>query len=486
METQIFLYSVYEVELDLELDNIVFTSPGGKQYIVNTFMKSNGKLSARCYIDEVGTWSYTLGETVINIFCTRPSLKLHGKIKACGKNNRKLMYEDSTPYYMIGFECDWLFHIDDKDEQIPKATVLLNDIAQNKFNMVICNLWANDVKWKETGGRGTCYDFSNPFETPYQRNLDGTMNYDELNLKFFDRVDKIFNLANELNIVIHLMIYVWNKLVPWPKLFSEQDNAMFKHVIDRYAAYPNLIWDISKEALNSASVEQIKKKCNIARELDPFGTMLTVHDDMFCKQNPYVINMHSIQCWDYGIHEIMLEIYNNAKPNPLLNIEHGGYERGVYDVFMGSYDDPYICLERNYIIAFAGAYTSYYWQNAAWSIVIWNYQELLPSVRPNYHYYRNLYNYMEYMNYENAYPAPAHSPCQMCMDDGNYYYYLKLRGTRCVTLNNKNEHIDAQTLEWYNPLTNEFAHTYTEEFKGYHAMPCPFNQEFSILRIKHN
>lgn len=479
------LYDILEIDLEPAITSVTFTSPSYQTYTVGTFAKADGKIYARCYIDELGEWRYQTDSEEVLIRCVTASPKLHGKIQTGGKNNRKLIYQDGTPYYMLGYECDWLFHIDDKTKTIPKTSILLNDIAQNKFNMIICNLWVNDTKWKYSGGRHTSYDCSNPIETPFKRNNDGTLNYDELNLEFFDKIDMIFDIAKDLEITIHLMLYVWNKLVAWPKLFSDQDNAMFKHVISRYAAYPNLIWDISKEALNAATEESIMAKCATVRALDPFKTLLTVHDDTFCRNNPETINLHSIQCWDYGIHDIMLNIYYTAAANPILNVEHGGYERGIYDVFMGSYDDPYICLERNYIIAFAGAYTTYYWENTAWNIVIWNRNDLLPAVQPKYHYYKNFYNYLRYMNYEKAYPVKAYSPCQMCMDDGKYYYYLKLRGTRCVTMNNKNLYIEEQVLEWYNPLTDEFMHTDTEGFRGYHPMQCPFGQEFSILRIKH-
>ena len=485
MDKKITQFDVYEIMLISNVDTIDFISPSGKKYKVNTFLKADKKLYARCYIDEKGIWKYSENNKNYEFVCEGNSDNLHGKITTCGINNRKFCYQDKSPYYMLGFECDWLFHIDDKCKDISKTSVLLRDVAENNFNMIICNLWANDVKFKGAQGRGTCYDFSNPLETPFSRNADSTLNYNELNYEYFDRIDKIFDLAKDLNVVIHLMIYVWNKRVEWAKLFSEQDNAMFKYVIDRYSAYPNLIWDISKEALNKATNEEIDKKCSLAKELDPFGTMLTVHDDTFCRNNPKSVGIHSIQNWDYDVFNVMLEINENALPNPILNIEHGGYERGIYDVFMGSYDDPHICIERNYIIAFAGAYTSYYWQNASWNIVIWDYKSLLPANQPKYSYYKNLHKYLKYMNYEKAYPVDSQCPCKMCMDDGEYYYYLKLKGTRCVTINRKQEVIDAQTLEWYNPITDEFAHTETDSFRGCHALVCPFDQDFSILRVKH-
>jgi len=50
------------------------------------------------------------------------------------------------------------------------------------------------------------------------------------------------------DVAVHVMIYVWNKLVSWPKTDPDANTLYFDYVVKRYQTFPNLIWDISKEA----------------------------------------------------------------------------------------------------------------------------------------------------------------------------------------------------------------------------------------------
>lgn len=472
---------------------VCFTSPSGKEYLQGCFLKNDGVYASRVYADEEGTWDYKLLDDSMQFtdshgefICERTSNDLHGKVRLCGERNKKFRYEDGTPYNMLGFECDWLFHIDDGAKDIVKADTLMKDIADNRFNMIIVNLWANHHDWNYAGGKGSTYDFSDPVQIPFMRNKDASIDYEHLDLEYFDRVDKIFDRAKELGLVIHLMVYVWNKNVPWPQLLSEEDNRFFTYVVSRYAAYPNLIWDVSKEALNHATVEQIASKCETIRREDPFNTLLTVHDGGFCTKRPDLVDINTLQCWDYGIYQITKKRFENDDTHALLNIEHGGYERGVYDVFYGSYDEPVKCIERNYEILFAGSYTNYYWQDTSWNIVIWDKNDLAPWVRPKYEYYKYLAGYMEHMNYQNAYPSEPGSPCSMCMDDGKYYYYLKLSGTKCVRVMKKKKTLpECVEAEWFNPLTNEYRTEMSTCPDSYKFFISPFGDDLAVLRLKY-
>ena len=62
---------------------------------------------------------------------------------------------------------------------------------------------------------------------------------------------------------------------------------------------------------------------------------------------------------------VMRNVRNAIPGKPILNIEHGGYERGPYVVFTGNYVSPEVCLERAYQCVFAGTYPTHYWQGAA-------------------------------------------------------------------------------------------------------------------------
>ena len=81
-----------------------------------------------------------------------------------------------------------------------------------------------------------------------------TPDYSSLNIDFFKHLDKVIAEMHNNEIVSHLMIYVWNKRVAWPKAGSEADNMYYKHVIKRYQAFPNVIWDVSKDRITSYNV----------------------------------------------------------------------------------------------------------------------------------------------------------------------------------------------------------------------------------------
>ena len=55
---------------------------------------------------------------------------------------------------------------------------------------------------------------------------------------------------NDRGMQAHLLIKVYNKAVNWPGHGSDEESLFFRWLVARYAAYPNVIWDFSKEANN--------------------------------------------------------------------------------------------------------------------------------------------------------------------------------------------------------------------------------------------
>ena len=54
----------------------------------------------------------------------------------------------------------------------------------------------------------------------------------------------------EKGIVAHVMIQVQNKHVRWPARRSAEDDLYWRYVVSRYAAFPNVVWDVGKESYN--------------------------------------------------------------------------------------------------------------------------------------------------------------------------------------------------------------------------------------------
>ena len=182
------------------------------------------------------------------------------------------------------------------------------------------------------------------------------------------------------------MLYVWNKMVNWPQPESEADNRYFDYIIKRYQAFPNVIWDVSKEALNNKRCTEAYglERIGRIRRLDAYHRLVSVHDYGFCVRNADAVDFISVQSWSSEIYNFMHNLHTSFPQKPVLNIEHGGYELSPYVVFPGDFIDPEICLRRNYQIQFAGVYSTYYWQGTSWNAIIHNPLEQAENVRNNF------------------------------------------------------------------------------------------------------
>ena len=217
----------------------------------------------------------------------------HGGIVLQKDNPQHLFYEDGSHYLNLAFECDWLFALDYGQKELHKTNHLLSLIEENGFNQVVMNVYAYDLdtilRWPRDprldkhpehnyGAREDIFPFLGSNTYP---------DYSALNIDFFKHFDKVIATMHDKEIVSHLMIYVWNKLVAWPEMESEADNMYYDYVIKRYQAFPNIIWDVSKEALHRtrATKEYILERIERTRKLDTYNRLVSVHDFGFCQKS---------------------------------------------------------------------------------------------------------------------------------------------------------------------------------------------------------
>ena len=120
----------------------------------------------------------------------------------------------------------------------------------------------------------------------------------------------------------------------------------------------------------------------------------------------------------------MLAVRDDHAGKPVFNIEHGGYEKSPYVIFPGDYDDPDVCLERNYACVFAGTYSTYYWQATSWNVIIADPLGLPEAERPKFAYYRHLADL--FTKYDFAALSPVRrSSSGLCLTNGDdLYLYL--------------------------------------------------------------
>lgn len=333
--------------------NAIFSHSSGKKMTVPVFYNGGSEWLIRFSASDIGNWTYKIeskqnalnGRTGRVKVVRNADITNHGGVVLSSENKQSFYYEDGTPYFVLGYELDWLFALDYENEQgLPKSEHLLSLIKKNGFNHIVMNVYSHDVSWDkdpklashpehEFGGKQNIFPFLGSNEKP---------DHSALNIEFFKKFDRTVQLLHDKRLVAHLMIYVWNKLVSWPEMNSAADNMYFDYIVKRYQAYPNVVWDISKEALYYGRADEayIKDRIDRLRALNFYQRLVTVHDYKYCTKYPEQVDFISTQDWKHDIYNQMLNVRKRFPNKPIYNIEHGGYEQSPYLVFPGDYVDP--------------------------------------------------------------------------------------------------------------------------------------------------
>lgn len=474
----------------------VFTHESGKERLVHGFYNGGKEWVIRFSASELGKWTFqtsgikgiTNKKGSVNILPNKDKTK-HGSVVINKDTPQHFHYEDGTPYFLLAFECDWLFALDyENEEGLPKTDHFLKLLEENKINQIVMNVYSHDVRWKkdeklsahpehEYGGRMDIFPFLGDNKNP---------DFSALNPTFFQKLDRTIEALDNYNITSHLMIYVWNKLVNWPDMYSDADNMYFDYVVKRYQAFPHIVWDISKEALyyGRADDKYILERLERLRKLNTFDRLVSVHDYAFCSRHPESVDFISMQNWQHRIYTITDDAKKKYKGKPIFNIEHGGYEVSPYTVFTGDYIDPEVCLRRNYLILFAGGYSTYYWQAAAWNVIIHNpYEQPSDFVKPQFAYYKHLVDFFTKYPYVDFKPTPNRNTSGYAMQNENEdaLIFVPKENYKTSAWYLKEKEGKTLTIQWFNTLTGEY--TEAKEKKKNQPLISPWQGKADSILI---
>ena len=448
----------------------------GETMNIPGFYNDNNQWIIRFCPPITGKWAFTTYSDLPELSCKKGEITVtentdpnqHGPVMISEENPKKFVYADGTPYFLLAFELDWLFALDwDNPDGIPKTKQIISTVGENGFNQIIMNVYAYDASWGERDKIAPQHNYAQPNVFPFG-GTNEQPDYTTLNIDFFKHLDRGIAHLNEKQIVSHLMIYVWNKKVNWPKSNSIADNLYFDYVVRRYQAFPNLIWDISKEALGYGhnDMNYITQRIERLRKLDGHKRLLSVHDYAYCDAFPEKVDFISIQDWRPNIYNIMLDVSKKHAKKPIFNIEHGGYEKTIYSIFDGAYTDRVACLARNYECIFAGTYSTYYWQNTSWYNIIYDPFSLPEDQQPAFHYYKHLKTLFQNCNFNTLQPT-QYTFTTYCLTDNErvYMFYIpeEMIALQGALPDARGKKVIAR---WYNPLTGKFVHTQDREFKN--------------------
>jgi hypothetical protein len=480
----------------------------GKSQQIEGFYDDNNQFIIRFSASDIGTYSFETYSSNQELSGLKGQIKVtpnlnpnqHGALTIHKLNPQKLAYEDSTSAFALAFECDWLFALDyDNPNDIPKTKQLISTIKENGFNQVVMNVYAYDVGWKIDEKTPKEYLYSCPNYSVFE-GTNEKPNFEKLNIHFFKQFDRVINELNLNGINAHVMIYVWNKKVNWAKMYSKADNQYFDYVLKRYQAFSNIIWDISKEALDygRCDIPYINERIARIRQKDVFKRLITVHDYEYCSREPDKIDIISIQNWRNDLYSLSLEALQKYPNKPVMNIEHGGYEKAPYFSFAGNYTNPETCIIRNYENVFAGLYSCYYWQNTAWNILIHN--PLDPQnafAKPRFDYYKHLQSFFNKYDFSklNVYKPKlttngrfgndnlASSGYSLTDDNGTYLYLVPATNDLINVVIPK-PNAGKMEVEWFNIFTGEFRKMESADWWNWRGFESPWKGQYSILILK--
>ncbi|MFR9586156.1 MAG: nucleoside hydrolase-like domain-containing protein [Rikenellaceae bacterium] len=487
-----------------EAFDALFISPDGREQLVPAFYSGGNNWTVRFSASQSGEWSYTtqsalkgLGgkKGVVEVSST-PHQGNKGAVRVSEANPQKFVRESGDDFFMMGFECDFLFALNyHNEESTPQLDEMLDKVAEERFNYMIMNVYGYDIKWEQDerlsevpqylfGADETIFPFLGSNSDP---------DYSSLNIDFFDRLDRLMLKLNERDIVSHLMIYVWSKKVAWPELESTEGNRYFDYVVKRYQAFPNVVWDISKEALgyNRVDLDFINRRIDRLRSIDSFDRLVSVHDYRYCSERPESVDFIIKQDWGLQFYPQMLHLHRTYTDKPSFNIEHGGYEQAEYAIYdNGNYYDAQTCLRRNYEAVFAGAYPTHYWQGTSWNVIIYDWWKLDEQThyRPKMEYYRYMAEFFDRYPYSSLKPNPPFNSSGYCMSDGEGLYLIyQPKESRKVEVHQiKKLSQGGVKYQWYNVTTGEYSPLVELSSIGDFSMPAaPWYQQSDAIFIMH-
>lgn len=371
------MYANPFMEVEVEA---TFTGPDSDSMTIPGFHTGGRGWTVRFSPTRPGRWTWTTrssdsamdGLTGQIDAAPNPNPDIHGPVRVHPDYPHHFRYEDGAPFFLMGYECDWLGLMDLDRPQPDRAEKVIRMYADHGFNQVFMNVYAHDTLWRQ--GTTGPQDFGPPKLYAWEGSNEQP-DHTRLNTHFFEQFDKVIELLYQHGTQAHLFFKVYNKLVNWPERLSPEEDLYFSYVAARYQAYPNIIWDFSKETYNEPDHAYIRNRMDLIRRLDAYHHLLTTHDsDRFYseEESRALMDFHTDQNHDNWHGTILAQ--RSQHPWPVHNAEYG-YEwgpGGPEDKTFGNVQSPEEVLWRTCEVLMAGGYPAYYYTNHAWDIIKWD------------------------------------------------------------------------------------------------------------------
>lgn len=406
-----------------------------------------------------GEWTITTHSDVleldnkqVKLLCVPITSKnSHGALVVDPKNPHHFIFEDGTKFFPVGNEVNWLFAMDMDSSATTLPTVIpyLKNLSSIGFNWLNINLWAYDTTWKP--GKTEVADFGPPELFPW----DGTnekFDFKKFNLKYWQHFDKIIEAMNLNGLNACLYLKVYNKLAALTPNNSFEDDLYFRWVIARYAAYPNVIWSLAKEAQYEKSTKYKINRLKFIRENDPYKRLLTVHDDKLTYDLGLynnLVDFRSSQEHDDVHATILKQIAGNNWP---IFMAESGYEHGPKGLKDRTFDrshTPEQVIKYMWNIQMTGVYNAYYYTYTAWDVVRYN------DNPPGYGYVKKFANFFNGTSFWALTANDALVTPGRCLANLGEEYVVYLDKAEPFKFDIP-QLPKSFTAKWFNPLSGEY------------------------------
>ena len=239
-------WSVHEITLNASgrYDNpyiqtgvtATFTGPGGITQEISGFWYEGNTFKIRFTPTAEGRWTYVtrssdkgLSNQRGTLTCTAPQAGQHGFVRRDASHPHHFVYDDGSRYLMLGTTYYAIV-----------STALAGDAWQKSVDSC-AHYGITKIRFRVNVK--LCKNSTNPGPCSSVWGSDGG-DHDRLNPVHLRAVDKVVAYLNERGIVADFMPFDSQE-----KFYGtdEQDLRYLRHLLARYAAYPNVIWCLTNE-----------------------------------------------------------------------------------------------------------------------------------------------------------------------------------------------------------------------------------------------
>ena len=436
--------------------NATVTAPDGKSFVVPGFYDGNGVWKIRVSPTMEGHWTLLTRSELPDLDNRRAACdcgantnrKIHGILRVDREHPHHFIFDDGTRFFMQGYEYDWLWALDMDKPNVPTVDKTLDLIASYGFNYVILNSFAYDTSWRK--GKTSGDDYGPPLMLPWEGD-NNNPDWSHMNLAYWKHYDQVISALFQRGIEAHMLIKVYNKSVNWPAHNSPEEQLFFRWLLARYSAYPNIIWDFSKEAHNEKDVAYKQQWLKYIRETDPYSHLVTVHDDDKANDGGAYDELTDFRA-DQEHHRYRATILRQRERRawPVANVE-SDYECGFGGLQDKTYRQaqlPGDMMRTLWEIAMAGGYVGYYYTYTAWDVV----RPL--DEPPGYALMKHFGDFWRSTDWWQLQPTDGLIANAWCLANPGREYVIYQNDPKPFTLEIKPATI-VLTAQWFNPFTGE-------------------------------